>query len=212
MNYIVKQFLRDCDEQIEYTSYLEMLPEEIINLIYRFVNDANNKKLSDPFRVKAIWTQGLSRFYHNNGFTYKVEKEGGFGGLVSTYGKHGHHQFSTPLNYNLPNMSLGDLKDDCKTRQAGRGEIRHLPKTITHKNMTFRLRETDYRRYGTGVSQFMLKYYNNKSMIRFIIVSGTKNTYKTKPVPLPLPNTDCNACDFKCEIIADQSARMLFRD
>lgn len=45
MNFVIKQFLMDCNEEIEYTNYLEILPEEIITIIYRFVYDNNIKKL-----------------------------------------------------------------------------------------------------------------------------------------------------------------------
>ncbi len=41
LTYIEKEFLMNIGEQYEYTNYLDMLPEEIINIIYRFVNNAN---------------------------------------------------------------------------------------------------------------------------------------------------------------------------
>ena len=197
MNYIVKQFLRDCDEQIEYTSYLEMLPEEIITLIYRFVNDDNIKKLSHPSCLR-----GFSN-HHTNGGTYNLDADHQCIGLDLHCRT---SKFLSPENINLPPMSFGELKIDCKKQRL-------LPLTLNHKGVVFRRTLTAYWK-GQGETSFQISYKNNNSSILYEISTLTVNTYKKNPVAVPPANTTTHNPDtfLTCRLLADKSSRMLFTD
>lgn len=78
MNFVMKQFLMDCNLEIEYTNYLEILPEEIITIIYRFVNDDNIKKLGfnnlpsyKELTLQQTWTPDQPSFLPYAEYSYR---------------------------------------------------------------------------------------------------------------------------------------------
>ena len=62
MTWVINEFLMNCGEQPIYNSYLELLPEEILQLIYRFVNKETIRLLSsyDYYDLLAPWADEYS--------------------------------------------------------------------------------------------------------------------------------------------------------
>ena len=197
MNFVVKQFLLDCGEQLEYTSYMEMLPEEIITLIYRFVNEANIKDLSHPyFPHHPLYLK------HDNGTKYHCNE----GRIVRIWGWEYPLPSETRENIDLPPMSFGDLKMDCKKRRI-------LPETITHKGVVFKLSKSVYTIIA-GLYVFEIKYRNNSSEISYEINTHRDASYKKYPVAVPQANHTVYVGDYihqtNCYLYATMSSRMLF--
>jgi len=161
MSWVINEFLMNCGEQPIYNNYLDCMPEEILEIIYRFVNDDNIKLLSDideenGKKIYRCWGTDWRNFNsmgevyhkHNNGrhYCFKIQYDllgsmtpeiGEFGLVPKEYVKDDkvicYHHFSENEKRYMIDLNLRDVTiNPYEIKQIIYGDENMTKKTYQH--------------------------------------------------------------------------------